>query len=238
MSEEEIAEDALTAIYHSDTNTLERLMKRGLSVNAKRHGSSLLESAVIFSNEEMVRYLLSKGADATGTNRNGRALIEIAFEDGATNICELLYAFTPAEPEKEFRIIAGFPEDVLEQIIEPAEIGLRGPLFVSFNNADAPAELMEWMRQYLPNIHPGTQQAEMSEDEKDENGRIVKLGHCRDKDTKEAGYLLSFWIEKVEDGYAWAWTWYSGPLSAARGQGKLIKRYGHWFHVDVEGAIS
>jgi len=245
MTESEMAEEAATAIYESDTKTLDRLMKRGLSVNAEYAGDSLLSCAVIFRNEEMVRYLLSKGADPTWTNsRNGQTLIEVAFEKGATSICELLYVFTPAVPEKEVKIIAGFPEDVLEQIIAPTEISLRGPLFVSFAEADAPAkwadapaELMEWLRQYIADIRPGTQ-AEMSEDVKDENGYVVKTGHTRDKDTKEAGYHYFIWIKKVDDGYEWICGWYSGPLSAGGSRGKLIKKYGRWFHVDVEGWVS
>jgi len=238
MTEEKIEGKALAAIYESDTKTLDRLIKRGLSVNMKMYGnSSLLSCAVFSSNEVMVRYLLSKGADPTWTNSwNGQPLIETAFEHGETNICELLYAFTPVapeqEPEKEVRIIAGFPENILEQIINPTEIKLPKPLFVTFNEADAPAELMDWLRQYLSDIRPGTQ-AEYSGDEKDENGNVVKLGHIRDKDTKEAGYDFFIWIERIEGGYEWGCGAISGPLSGTGGRGKLIKKYGRWFQVDV-----
>ena len=60
MTEEKIEGKALAAIYESDTKTLDRLIKRGLSVNMKMYGnSSLLSCAVFSSNEVMVRYLLS-----------------------------------------------------------------------------------------------------------------------------------------------------------------------------------
>ena len=135
-----------------------------------------------------------------------------------------------AKPEGAEKMIAGFPEEMLEELFKWTEFRdsrADEPLFgVTLNGVEAPSELMEWLKQYYPDIRPATQAEYPTSTTKD--GRVYQSGAVYDKDTKEHGSWLRINFTKTQDGYEWAITYYAGMEAASGTTGTLIKKYGYW----------
>jgi len=232
-----LSEAAEFAVERENVELLRALLQAGVQINEPvntfvSENRTLLHCAVMLNTPRSVQFLLDNGANLSldARDKNGQRPIDYALEKENTTMCQLLTK--PDNKDESYWEICGFPIEVLEEVINPWAY-LRGnmarePLFVSFNGTNAPTEFIEWFGKYFPDLRPYTQ-AELSEEERDENGRLIKTGHIRDKDTKEKGYIFSIRIEKINDGYEHAKSMYGGPLNAnPGGSGKLIRKYGYW----------
>jgi len=73
-----------------DRVLLERLLDAGAPIDAAPNGWTILQSAVTGEDTELVRFLLERGADPTLQTQSSPSAIEIATEEGLTDILGLL----------------------------------------------------------------------------------------------------------------------------------------------------
>jgi hypothetical protein len=122
------------------------------------------------------------------------------------------------------------PEDVLREVIRLAP--REDVVFLTFNGADAPQELVEWFRKTgWTRVRLGSD-SELSETTDGQEGEI------RDRKTKEAGLLLKIAIKKTKTGYDWGVVFCESPWSSEIRSGGLIQRFGYWIRVNVKGLES
>lgn len=137
----ELASAAEWAILTTNTTLLTALLDAGVQINEPigDHDRTLLATAVHAENEKMVKFLLKNGADPDRKSLNFR-LIDVAFENGATNICRLL---SKPENRKE-EMIDGVPVGVLEHVFRPT--GWTNVVFVIVNRSPPSAEMLGYLR--------------------------------------------------------------------------------------------
>lgn len=215
------------AILNSNVELLRALLQAGVQIDEPVDDTdfewTMLHLAALHNRPRVVQFLLDNGALLDIRCKGGNRPIDMAFDNGCTNVCLLI-----AKPEsgQDERLIGDIPEAVLDEILRLEDS--EEPTFVSLNGTNAPAVLAEWLGRYWEDVRP-TSQAELTE------GSEGKTGHIQDKKTKEAGRLFDIVLKRTAEGYDWAVRSYHGPLAAWGQSGKLIKRYGYWLRTGGQG---
>lgn len=148
---------ALDSIEKSDIHALEQLIKQGLPVGGTREEISLLQFAIICNKSDIVQFLLKKGADPA-EKIEGKRLIDIAYENGNTNLCQLLALTNRCD-----RLVAGVPVDVWDACFRFAFYNPEKTLLVAVNQLNPGPELQKWLRERKIKWVPHTR-AEISND--------------------------------------------------------------------------
>lgn len=221
-----LKEAAKWAVYNSNVELLRALLQAGVQIDEPVESSdivdwTMLHYAALYNKPRVVQFLLDNGAIMDIHCKNGDRPIDIAFEEGYTNVCELLVK--PAGNEK---LIGDIPETVFDEVLRLDYS--EEPTFVSLNGTNTPVVVVEWLGRYWKDIRPASQ-AQLTE------GTGIETGHIQDKKSHDAGRSVDIEIKKTKDGFDWAVRSYRGPLSAWGQSGKLIKRYGYWLRAEVQG---
>jgi hypothetical protein len=213
------------AVTNSNIELLRALLQAGVQIDepVDNMGWTMLHFAAIHNQPRVVRFLLDNGAETDVRGKYGDRPIDLAFNQGQTNVCQLL-----EKPARNEELVCDIPESVLLEIISPGEEDDAMPPFVSLNGTNAPAAMIEWLRGYLSDVRPASQ-AKLIEDPQ------TKLAYVEDKETRELGRLFDIVIKKTTDGYDWSVRSFTGSVAGWGQSGKLIKRYGCWFKIEVHG---
>lgn len=79
------------AVYHNNTDLINRLIKAGADVNARNdYGSTPLTEAATFGNVEVIRKLLKAGADVESANEDGQTALMIISRTSNIEAAKLL----------------------------------------------------------------------------------------------------------------------------------------------------
>lgn len=218
------------AVYYSNVELLRALLQAGVQIDEPVVDTdpewTMLHLAALHNKPRVVQFLLDNGALPDIRNKGGDRPIDLAFDNGYTNVCLLLAMPEPAQKE---RLICDIPESVLEAVLQ-LEYS-EEPTFVSLNGTNAPAVMVEWLGRYWKDVRPSSR-AELTED------TGIMTGHIQDKVTKDAGRLFDIVIKKTDGGYDWALRSYHGPLAGWGQSGNLIRKYGYWLRVEADGWSS
>ena len=221
----DLRETASWAVRNSNVELLRALLQAGVQIDEpvddEENGYTLLHLAAIYNKPRIAQFLFDNGAWREVRDKSGARPIDIAFQGGYTNVCQIL-----EKPSEKEEMVGDFPEEVLRQVLR-LEVS-KEPTFVTFNGTNAPAVFVEWVGRSWKDVRPASQ-SELSE------GTEKETGHIQDRKTKEPGRDIYISIKKTEDGYEWAVTSYHGPLAAHQVSGKMIKRYGYWIRTEVKG---
>ena len=82
-------QEFLAAVQTGQTDTVQQLLAQGMPVNARfDNGNTALMLAVIHRQEELVKLLLSQGADTSLVNQQGMTAVQIANQMGFADIAK------------------------------------------------------------------------------------------------------------------------------------------------------
>ena len=82
-------QEFLAAVQTGQTDTVQQLLAQGMPVNARfDNGNTALMLAVIHRQEELVKFLLSQGADTSLVNQQGMTAVQIANQMGFADIAK------------------------------------------------------------------------------------------------------------------------------------------------------
>lgn len=226
-----VSDAAASAIASGNTRRLSALFQAGLSVNDPldwRNGWTALHYTAIFNQPRVAKLLLEHGAELDAKSRYGDRPIDMAFENGAAELCEVLRK--PSGNEKQ---IGGFSEDLLAQVFgsDTTDTQVR---FLSFNGKDPSDDMLDFFRRQWPNVRARSQAEEVAPGTPKESKPATSY---RDVKTKDHGVVVELELVKVaEDAYDWKYRVASGPFLAGGGsKGKVSKKFGYWIEYDSMG---
>lgn len=222
----ELASAAEWAIITTNTTLLRALLDAGVQINEPigDYDRTLLATAVHTKNEKMVNFLLKNGADPERKSFNCR-LIDIAFENGTTNICRLL---SKPKNRKE-KMIDGLPIGMLEHVFRPT--GWTNVVFVIVNRAPPSAEMLVYLRDSVwptARAFPET----LTKQYEDDTKRPIRFTG----DEENATLFECIVEKKCDDEYKTSTIIYHqlprhtpmDLIEAVPIVEKIVKRYGYW----------
>lgn len=221
----DMCEVAVWTIYGENTKLLEALLQAGLKVNAPLtidNGWTALHYAAMSNCPRSAKVLLENGAwiESRGRGESGRRPIDYAYEDGHTEMCEIL-----RKPAEKDTMIATYPRDLLEEVFRPKHT--NEVRFLSINGKDPSNELLTYFRGYWPNVRPRSRAVEIDPRTIQKNQPQPKTMYC-DQKTKDYGIVVSLSLTS-DDETTYSWSHMEGgyPWGGAIG-GKVSKAYGYW----------
>ncbi|NLC83245.1 MAG: ankyrin repeat domain-containing protein [Lentisphaerae bacterium] len=222
----ELASAAEWAVITTNTTLLRALLDAGVQINEPigNRDKTLLGTAVLNKNEQMVKVLLNNGADPERKSLNCR-LIDMAFENGSTNICLLL---SKRKNRKE-KLIDGLPIGVLEHVFRPT--GWTNVVFLIVNRSPPSAEMLVYLRESIwpaARVFPET----LINQFKDDFQRPIRYTG----DEKNATLFECIVEKKCDDEYKTSTIiFHQLPrrtpmefIEAVPIVEKIVKRYGYW----------
>lgn len=218
-----LCEAAGFAISTGNVELLRALLQAGLSVHQDldfKNRTSLLHRAADHNKPTIASLLISNGADLESTDSNGDRPIDIAFRDGAMEMCEVLRK--PSEKEDE---ISGYPEQMLGIAFTRTKTPEKEILFLSINGADADAKLLKYFRKRWGDVR-NRSEAELV----DNNNFPDAKTRFRDIQSKEHGIIVELTLKKTDSSnFEYRHREASGPAMAGAGTGGIAThQYGYW----------
>ncbi len=225
-----LCEAAQWAIAKGNTKLLESLLQAGLMIDLpldlETEWTPLHYSAV-HNEPRAARVLVANGADLEARAKYGNRPIDYAFEDGQFELCEIL-----RKPDKEDRTVAGFPEDLLDELFRRTVDKDEEIRFLSLNGQDPNDEILKYFRRLWPNVRPRSRAEEI--DRKTQPDEGAKTSY-RDTKTKDYGIVVEISLKKTgDDTFDWSHREATGPFLAGGGtSGKASMKYGYWLKHDT-----
>ena len=212
------------AIFDRDFGRMGKLFQDGFPIDSALNNdmqSTLLHLAVCFEDEEMIRYLLNKGASLFVHDKYGDRPIDHAYRQSLTNICELLAVKTQC-PEV---LIDGIPEPVLEAVFKFHPSLKRKTIFQFNRNTPSPI-LTSWLQK------KGVRFLSAGDFVSARNEHTGK-DEWRDKNTGEVVSLCEVRLQKQgESKYEWIVLIWLDPESVKFDTTAMCyemkKEYGYW----------
>lgn len=208
------------AVTTSNTELMKALLQAGLQINepvANDSGLSLLHLAVMSGNERMVRFVVDNGAILDIRSKTGSRPIDIAYEEGLTNICQLL-----TYNVEDKRSVDEFPAAMLENAFtcEP----ITNSVLVSVNGKKPTDNMLNWLR-----TKRGWTHALACSEPRKATEQIRDAQSRADPNRNISVYYYSMEIKKVtENEYLCRWGLDLGQLSGGWGESALVKKFGYW----------
>jgi len=222
-----LASAAEWAVITTNTVLLKALLDAGVQVNEHLddNGSMLLKTAVILKNDRMVDFLLEKGADPELRDVLGSRMIDIAFEDGSTNICSLL----GKAAKRNDKTADGMPCSMLEEVFRT--VSLTNVVFVEVNRRPPSPSMLSFIRSAVfPNAQAMPEYLRKQYFNHDDNPIVLQEG-------EKAAAIFDVEIKKVtDDEYdVWTITFHSLPrtiagelMEAIPIHYRVFKKYEYW----------
>lgn len=209
------------AVSTGNTELLSALLKAGLQLDEPLDddsGMTALHVAVVHNQTRVARVLLDNGASRDARDNFSMRPIDHAFSNEQTTMCDILAKGDEGEPE-----IGGVPEGVLEEVLRDAGGGTN-LVFLAFNEADPPVDLMRRLLKTWPKAKPISAAVVLSPQDYAAGNFPSTL---KEKVSGEFGMRVIINIrKKAERQYDWKWGWYSGPLAAGWSSGTVVKKFG------------
>ena len=210
---------ALLAIEKDDLDFLKLLVEKGLKVNEPldfQSSKTALYHAVWERKPEIVKYLLSIGADPEMKNASGERPIQLAIEWELKEIIPLL-----AQPTKVEQLIEGVPEGLLDAIF--ARYFTEEIMFLSWNGKDAPKGIVKFLKKRMPKIRNGSRLETL------EDRPLGAHSWYRDKIDKGFGSRLELTVKEVGKDWQVGMRDSKGPVMAGHGWESLFfKKLVYW----------
>lgn len=220
----QLASAAKWAVAASRIELLKSLLQAGVQINEpidEDVGWTLLHFAAGVGSERMVCFLVDNGADLFSHDPSGIRPIDIAFQQGRTNICQALANTLPHASS-----IDGFPRGVLERIFCSQQ---KDPVFVSVNGKDPSDELMKWLRDIWPNASLGSKGEQATDS-------VAKEKKNQKSEIEEKMAICIVTIKRLsEKEYSWFLSFKSSLHSSWTDEGKVREEYGYWVVTKRQG---
>ena len=152
----------------------------------------------------------------------GKRAIDYAFEDGQTEMCEVL-----RKPDQNEDMIEGYPEGLLDELFHTPASKNDEVRFLSFNGNDPGEKLLKYFRGFWPNVRSRSQAEEI--DRQAQPKGEAKTSY-RDIKTKDYGIIVELTLKSTGDtSFDWKQRVATGPSLAGGGtEGKASKKFGYW----------
>lgn len=230
----ELCKAAESAIYRGNTRVMALLLQAGFSVNEPLNWDNrwtALHYAAIHNQPRVAALLLEHGAALEQRCKHGERAIDYAFEDEATQMCEVL-----RKPDEKGRSTGGYPDGLLEELFpyqKPSKYR-EEVRFLSLNGADPSDEMLDYFRDKWPNVRRRSMAEEISGEERD---KLKAPTFYRDKKTKDYGMIVEVILKKdTPESYDWSNRQAVDPFLAGGGaRGKISKKYGYWIKHGTKG---
>lgn len=208
------------AILRSNEVLLRALLHAGLQIDEPINGhseSTVLHEAVIGGSESMVKLIVDNGAKLDVRDKAGRRPIDYAYENGRTNICQLL-----ARNVAHWESIAGFPVAMLEEAFKTIPVTNR--VWVLFNNKEPSDEMLKWLRvtQHWPNAI-----AFPVSNVIDRGGDGLSFREPVVRDDSDYSFVMNI-VKESSDGFLCKSSMRAGVEFVGIDRRRVILRYGYW----------
>jgi len=221
---------AMHAIATGNTKLLEMLLQAGLSTKLPLDFETqwtALHYSALSNNPEVAKLLLENGA-SKDVRALGSRPIDYAFEDGNTEVCEVL-----RKPNEKERDIGGYPEPLLDEVFRRSQFRDEEVRFLSINGKDPDEEQLKYFHRLWPNVRPRSHAEEI--DRSSLPMGVAKTSY-RDVKTKDYGIVVELSLKRTgDDTYDWSHREATGSSLAGSGSsGKALKKYGYWFKQNLD----
>lgn len=225
-----LAQAGCEAVTTGNIHLMKALLQAGLPINeplyvdakVKAEDSpnwTALHLCCIHNQPAMMKFLLKRGARRDERDGFNKRPIDRAVETGNDSLCKLL-----AMPEVKEDTIAGLPEGLIRELMDPRMLKYDDIVFVSLNKKDPPKESMNIFRRFGEKLDLVSNMELISEAE----------GYHHKK-SKEKGHLVEIYVSpaKSNDPFAQRYEWSvritSAPhLSGGGVKGIIQKMHGYW----------
>lgn len=221
------------AILEGDVPLVENLIKKGSSVNGQRGSlGSPLEWAISSNKPDMVKFLLSKGADPLARDSYDNLPIEALTNFREGDITPLIKALKREPTAEEQKTLMEIPAPVWRSVLgkEPAKKDApekpQETAFITINAKDPLPEMTPLLDRYFPGWKPGS---EVKRDGKDLRVAVeLTKTITKDLPKEHEGLLLDYLRKHDLPAYEFGFYKTTGPLSGGGCTGFVVFLGGTW----------
>ena len=236
-------ENIVKAFAWSNTNVIERYIQDGHNINdaiiSWPFRAEDKMSAIFFAaDEEMIDYLVRKGANPHHLNSKGEMPIDDAYN---LEFYDKVSHLAKKYPYASTNTIEGYPVRILEYIF--SKYKEKDTVFVSLNMCEPPAGVMSYICRGMPCAEPYA--FNFDSNQVTYKGLTNSYNEWKARADKIYGGgkygTINVLISRIsKDEWSFKAGMYKGPLNGFffSGRYKYIKEYNHWLFIEGEGGVS